>query len=99
MITKYTRLTKYDKAEKGSICEVILTDNQIAGELYIQINDNDVDPCWVPIGQFLQKVFRKCLDNEEFIAECMRLYHNKKSNPYAKIIGIMNEVYEPDSSK
>ena len=66
--------TRYDKAPYKQIDCV--KDEEGAGvDCYIQLNDDEENPQWVLVGEFLYKAFAHKLKDEMFIDECIKRYH------------------------
>lgn len=68
--------SRYDKAPLGAICYV-KGENKLDG--YIQLNDDESRPQWMPVGEFLWAVFKDSLDDKDFIEECLAHYYESKA--------------------
>ena len=64
--------SRFDPAPYGVICYVHGEDRV---EGYIQLSDDESQPQWMPIGDFLWSVFASELENDEFIDECLKKYY------------------------
>lgn len=70
IIQRYTNPTKYDVAPYGTICK----NND---SLFIQVSKNTESSNWLPLGEFLLKVFQKSILTNDFIKECLELYEKE----------------------
>ncbi len=75
-IVRYTQPTKYDKAAQGSLWECQIDPS--CSSLYVQVNVEQDSPKWVPIGFFLETIFKKRLYDESFMKRALADYHNNK---------------------
>lgn len=67
--------TRYDKAPYRTI-SFIKNEDGVGTDYYIQISDDEDNPYWELLGEFLVKVFIDKCDDETFIDECIKRYHS-----------------------
>lgn len=65
--------TRYDVAPYRTICRVKEECGTISE--FIQLNDDESNPQWVTLGDFLYRAFAGKLSDQEFIDECIKKYH------------------------
>lgn len=68
--------TRFDSAPYRTICKV-RGDSNVVYE-FIQLNDDEENPYWVPVGEFLYKALCHKLSDQRFIDECIQSYHCSK---------------------
>ncbi len=66
--------TRYDNAPYRTIYKV-KGECDVVHE-YIQLNDDETNPQWVSVGDFLYRAFSNKLSNQEFLDECIKNYHS-----------------------
>jgi len=66
--------TRYDKAPYRQI-DCVKDEDGAGEECYIQLSDDEENPQWEIIGEFLHKVFKHKLSDEQFIDDCIKRYH------------------------
>jgi hypothetical protein len=49
-------------------------DGDLAPEMYIQVGENEQEPCWISMGNFLLNVFSDELYDKNFIETCLKKY-------------------------
>jgi len=65
--------TRFDSAPYRTICKVKGECNVV--HEFIQLNDDETNPQWVPVGDFLYRAFSDKLSDQKFIDECIKEYH------------------------
>ena len=76
-LIKYNPPSRYDEEPFGQIWLVNKSDKP--RDLYIQISSDHKTPRWITMGDFLEIVFYKEIESEEFIKECLaKLVENEK---------------------
>jgi hypothetical protein len=73
LMERIFRPTRYDSAPYRTICRV-KGECDVIHE-YIQLNDDETNPQWIPVGDFLYRAFSEKLYNQEFLDECIKNYH------------------------
>lgn len=86
-VIRYTIPTKLDVAPYGTICKVVLDNNQ--SDLFIQLGATEAS--WRRVGNFLESVFEDFLHDDGFVEECLRLFNKKASDPFIRIKEILKE--------
>lgn len=71
--SRYTVPTKFEPGAHGTIVKVLKESGDI--EHYIQVGTDDTN--WVTMGDFFVAVFGKQIDNDEFMANCLKVYDKK----------------------
>jgi hypothetical protein len=64
--------SRYDPAPYKTICYV---EGEDGVDGYIQVSKDHETPHWVPMGDFLYKVFRDKLSDDKFIDTCFGRYY------------------------
>ena len=64
---RYSKPTRYDKADYGSICKY-------EKDYFIQVSKDPEISNWLTMGDFLLKAFQDSILNKDFISECLSNY-------------------------
>jgi len=86
IITRYNPPTRYDYAKQGTICKVI--NDKIT--YYIQASKDETTE-WEPVDAVLAEVLSYLFDNEEFIEELMKIYHDPE-HPKKRLCEIIQSL-------
>lgn len=89
LLVKYVAPTKFDIAPIKTIWKY--TNNQKVSEIYIQMNEDMLNPKWERMGTFLEKSLCEMIESKSFIDECFRLYSHHQDNPLDKISKILKD--------
>lgn len=68
--------TRYDKAPYKQI-DCVKDEEGTGVEYYIQLNDDEDNPQWELMGEFLVAVFKDRFPDEKFIDNCIKKYHSQ----------------------
>lgn len=74
MQTMYTIPKKHTPAPFGTICKVIGNDNEET--LYIQLSEDKSCANWQLMSFFMDKVFKRFYNDQQFITECLKIVSN-----------------------
>lgn len=72
-LVRYTPPTRYDMAPFGTICTV-KGETELGDQMYIQVHKEDSNANWIPMGIFLEAVFKNKLIDPQFIIDCLERY-------------------------
>jgi hypothetical protein len=66
--------TKFDKADFGTTCTVLLNDSGSETELYVQISEDSDDMQWLSARDLLLAVYEDNLNDASFLQDLLDLY-------------------------
>jgi len=80
MVIKYSAPTKFCYEPYGQVWKQLHDNEEYS--LYVQVSESQEDPCWITMGQFLEKSFHDSLSDEKFIQNCLSVFkENQKDTP------------------
>lgn len=79
-IIKYSTPNKLVIEPKGSVIQKIIdtTEDEVKYELYIQVADDNNEPEWITIGDFLAKALKNKLHSSQYLDELLKLFYENK---------------------
>ena len=75
ILDRYNAPTKFCSCEFGQIWRHIQDNGKY--DLYIQTSMNPLEPIWLRMGEFLERVCENRLEDREFIGECLEILIKK----------------------
>lgn len=65
---------RFDKAEFGTTCSVLLNDSGSQTEIYIQVSEDENDIRWIPARDLLFAVYQDNLTDGAFLQDLLDMY-------------------------
>lgn len=93
LLVKYVAPTKLDIAPVKTLWKV--SSSKDTSEMYVQINEDIMNPKWERMGIFLEKALCEMLENKLFVDECYRLYIHHQNKPTDNISKMIKENRKP----
>jgi hypothetical protein len=69
-VVKHTKPTRYDKYPRGTVWSI----EQEDPSTFIQVNHDENNPTWQPLGQVLEIAASKCIRSRRFILKVLDIF-------------------------